>query len=198
MINSLLLSILFFGQLQWLSVIAGILFSYFQNIKDAPKRHWLMPFLAITLLLLVQTFGNVLLISLMYCGHLSNAILQGFGGITFFTIGAFSYHWLPRKPLLSHITLGGLLGGLILFGWQNILLYRYSSVEWWMLFFVPCGCLIVFVTILKIAFWYWGNSKNRMRRKQHQTLNLVYAGLWYMLFTTITSFFSAIAFDCGF
>jgi hypothetical protein len=122
-----LLSILFFGQLQWLSVVAGILFSYFQNSKNTPERHWLMPLSVITLILLIQAPCTVLLISLIDCGHFINAILQGFGGMTFFTIGAFSYHWLPRKPLLSHIALGGLLGGLILFGWQNVLLHRYSS-----------------------------------------------------------------------
>ena len=86
-----------------------------------------MPLSAIAPLLLIQALCTVLLISLMYCGHFINAVLQGFGGMTFFTIGAFSYHLLPRKPLLSHIALGGLLGGLILFGWQNILLHRYSS-----------------------------------------------------------------------
>ncbi|MDA7889061.1 hypothetical protein N9004_02435 [Pirellulales bacterium] len=86
-----------------------------------------MPLSVITLILLIQAPCTVLLISLIDCGHFINAILQGFGGMTFFTIGAFSYHWLPRKPLLSHIALGGLLGGLILFGWQNVLLHRYSS-----------------------------------------------------------------------
>ena len=197
MSDSLLLPILFFTQFQWLSVIAGILFSYFQNIKNTTKRQWLIPLPTIAPLPLIQTLCSVLLISLMSCGHLINAVLQGLGGITFFTIGAFSYHWLPRKPRLSHIIWGGLLGGLVLFGWQSVLLHRYWSAEWRMLFFVPCGCLIIFVTILKVAFWYWGDTKNRMHRKQRQTLNLIYTGLWYILFTVITSFSSAIAFDCG-
>ena len=188
---------LFFMQLQWLSVIAGILFSYFQNIETAPKKQWLMTLSAITPLLLIQTLCTVLLISQMICGHFINAILQGFGGITFFTIGAFSYYWLPRRPLLSHIASGGLLGGLILFGWQRVLLHRYWSVEWCMLFFAPCIFLIVLATTFKVAFWYWGDFKNRMHQKQHQILNLIGVGLWYILFTIIASFFSAIAFDCG-
>ena len=81
-----------------------------------------MPLYAITPLLFIQALCTALLISQMICGHFINAILQGFGGLTFFTIGAFSYYWLPRKPLLSHIILGGILGGLILFGWQRILI----------------------------------------------------------------------------
>ena len=195
--SPLLLHILFFTQLQWLSVIAGILFSYFRIMKTATRRQWLILPSTITFLLLVQTLCTVLLISQMICGHLINATLQGFGGITFFTFGAFSYYWLPKKPDLSHIALGGLLGGVILFGWQRILLYRYWSVEWSMLFVAPCVCLIVLVTTLKIAFLYWADPKNTMQQKQHYVLNLTGAGLWYILFTTIASFVSAIAFDCG-
>ena len=195
--NPLLLNILLFTQLGWLSVIAGILFSYFQNIKTAQKRQWLTTLCAITPLLLIQALCTVFLISQMICGHFFNAILQGFGSITFFTICAFSYYWLPRRLRLPHIILGGLLGGLILFGWQRILLYRYSSAEWFMLFFVPCIFLIGLATIFKVAFWYWGDSKNRLHQKQHKILNLICVGLWYILFTTITSFCSAIAFDCG-
>ena len=101
------------------------------------------------------------------------------------------------KPHPSHIALGGLLGGLVLFSWQRILLHRYWSAEWFMLFFAPCICLIVLVTIFKFAFLYWGDSKNKIRQKQHHVLNLIGAGLWYILFTIITSFFSAMAFDCG-
>ena len=96
--NPLLLHILFFTQLQWLSVIAGILFSYFRNMKTALRRQWLILPSTITLVLLVQTLCTVLLISQMICGHLINATLQGFGGITFFTVGAFSYYWLPKNP----------------------------------------------------------------------------------------------------
>ncbi len=195
--SPLVLHILLFTQMQWLSVIAGILFSYFQNIKATTRWPWLMPLSAIIPLLLIQTLCTGLLISQMICGHLINATLQGFGGITFFTVGAFSYYWLPQKTHLSHIALGGFLGGLILFGWQRILLHRYWSVEWSMLFFAPCMCLIALATILKVAFWYWANPKNRMQQKQHRVLNLIGAGLWYILFTTIASFLSAIAFDCG-
>ncbi|MDO7714471.1 MAG: hypothetical protein MUP93_06310, partial [Pirellulales bacterium] len=90
--------ILFFMQLQWLSVLAGISFSYLQNIKTTARRQWLMPLYAITPLLFIQALCTALLISQMICGHFINAILQGFGGITFFTIGAFSYYWLPRRP----------------------------------------------------------------------------------------------------
>lgn len=195
--NPLLLHILFFMQLQWLSVLAGILVSFFRNMKTATRRQWLMPLSTITLLLVIQILCNALLISQMICGHLINATLQGFGGITFFTFGAFSYYWLPQKPHLSHIALGGLLGGLVLFSWQRILLHGYWSAEWFMLFFAPCIFLIVLVTIFKFAFLYWGDSKNKIRQKQHHVLNLIGAGLWYILFTTNASFFSAIAFDCG-
>ena len=195
--NPLLLNILLFTQLGWLSVPAGLLFSYFQNIKTASKRQWLITLSAVTPLLLIQTLCTVLLISQMICGHFINAILQGFGGITFFTIGAFSYYWLPRRPLLSHIASGGLLGGLILFGWQRILLHRYWSVEWCMLFCAPCISLIALATIFKFAFWYWGDSETRTHQKQHKILNLICVGLWYILFTIIASFFSAMAFDCG-
>jgi len=120
--------------LQWLLVLAGILGSYFWNMKTATRRHWLMTLSTITLLLIIQILCIALLISQMICGHLINATLQGFGGITFFTAGAFSYYWLPQKPHLSHIALGGLFGGLILSRWQRTLLHRYWSVEWFMLF----------------------------------------------------------------
>ena len=66
-----------------------------------------------------------------------------------------------------------------------------------MLFVAPGVCLIVLVTMLKIAFGLWADPKNRMQQKQHHVQNLTGAGLWYILFTTITSFLSAIAFDCG-
>jgi hypothetical protein len=195
--NPLILHVLFFMQLQWLSVLAGISFSYLQDINTTARRQWLMPLYTITPLLFIQALCTALLISQMICGHFINAILQGFGGLTFFTIGAFSYYWLPRKPLLSHIISGGILGGLILFGWQRILSHRYWSVEWCVLFFAPCVFLIVLATFLKVAFWYWGKSKNRMQQKQHRILNLICVGLWYILFTIIASFFSAMAFDCG-
>ena len=162
--NPLLLNILLFTQLEWLSVIAGLLFSYFQNIKTAPKRQWLMTLSAITPLLLIQALCTVLLISQMICGHFINTILQVFGGITFFTLGAFSYSWLPRRPLLPHIASGGLLGGLILFGWQRILLHRYWSVEWCMLFFAPCISLIALATIFKVAFGIGGIPKRECIR----------------------------------
>jgi hypothetical protein len=32
----------------------------------------------------------------MTCAHFINAILQGAEGITFFTMGAFSYYWLAK------------------------------------------------------------------------------------------------------
>ena len=96
--NPLLLHILFFMQLQWFSVLAGILVSYFRNMKTATRRQWLMPLSTITLLLVIQILCNALLISQMICGHLINATFQGFGGITFFTFGAFSYYWLPQNP----------------------------------------------------------------------------------------------------
>jgi len=63
--NPLLLNILLFTQLGWLSVIAGILFSYFQNIKTAQKRQWLTTLCAITPLLLIQALCTVFLISQM-------------------------------------------------------------------------------------------------------------------------------------
>ena len=154
--NPLLLNILLFTQLGWLSVIAGLLFSYFQNIKTASKRQWLITLSAVTPLLLIQALCTVLLISQMICGHFINAILQAFGGITLFTIGSFSYYWLPRRPLLSHIASGGLLGGFILFGWQRVLLHRYWSFEWCMLFFAPCIFLIVLTTYLQGCFLVLG------------------------------------------
>ena len=196
LIKAFFFHILLFTQAQWLSVVAGILFSYFQNTCTT-ERPWVIPLSRSAPLLFIQAFCSVLLISQMICGQFINTIIQMLGGIFLFTIGSFSYYWLPQKTSLSHITLGILLGVLILFGWQRILLHRYWSVEWCMLFFIPCICLIILATILKAVSWYWGSSKNRTHRKQYQALNLIYAGLWYILFTIITSFFSAMAFDCG-
>ena len=157
--------------------------------KYTTENHWFIPLSASAPLLFIQAFCSVLLISQMICGQCINTIIQMLGGIILFTIGSFSCYWLPQKTTLLHITLGGLLGGLILLGWQRILLHRYWSLEWFYLFFIPCICLIILATILKVISSYWRISKNRTHRKQHRVLNLIYAGLWYILFTIITSCF---------
>ena len=131
--NPLLLHILFFMQLQWFSVLAGILvpISEYENcyekaMVDASVYNHTPSCHSNSLQCITNLPDDLRSFDQRHSSRIRRYYLLH--------VWCFFILLATSKLHPSHIALGGLLGGLILFSWQRILLHRYWSVEWFMLF----------------------------------------------------------------
>ena len=121
----ILLRPLIFFQTQWLSFFAGILLGYFKKIWWDISHTTL----GITALLCLQLACNGILISRMHCGQIFNAGLQATGGVSLFAIAAMMSRILLQAYSLKRLTVLSILNGIVLFGWQMVMIMEYLSEE---------------------------------------------------------------------
>jgi len=180
--------ILFFLQLSWLGILAGILTARNQFNQGSALLTKIN-----LLITAIQIFASGALISQMNCGHLANAIIQTLGYIFCF---AFSLK-MARESINQTLTPRAWIKWFIIFLaviwlWQFLLLYNYASMEWFMIFFVLHAVLLI-ITII-----YKNNLKKRGAEKTKATnANVGIALCIYLFYAQITTFATAIAFDCG-
>jgi len=190
----LLFPLLFFLQLQWLSIIAGMLWGRLSGRLDSQAvSQWI----SIAVLLTTQACGSALLISQMACGQAANAVIQGVGSVCLCILGGFiSSRVLPDLTTgwFAVISVGG---SAVLYGWQYILTVNYSSMEWLMLFLLPTIGLFLLVGVAKIVNIFVETLDSSSNPNFQRSLSLILIGLGYLIFTIIATFAAAIAFDCG-
>lgn len=186
-----LFPLLFFLQLQWLSIVAGMLWG---GLSGRLNRTAIFRWIVIATLLIVQVSGTSYLISEMICGQTINAVLQGVGGVCLCILGGLiSWRLLPNLTTgrLAAITAGG---SLLLYFWQRLLLAKYSSAEWAMLFLLSTAGLFLLTATTKIVSLAMASETDHGKQR---IINLFMLGLGYLIYTVVTTFSTAIAFDCG-
>jgi len=180
--------ILFFLQLSWLGILAGIL---------TAKDHYNLESGLLTkknlLITSIQFSASGGVISLMNCGQFANAIIQTFGFIFWFTISL----KMARQRIKQALTAKALIKWFIIFLaviwlWQFLILFNYASMEWFMIFFILHAALLIITTVYKFLLKKRGAEKPKLRNA-----NIGIAFCMYLFYVQITSFATAIAFDCG-
>ncbi len=182
------LPILFFLQLSWLGILAGILTA--RNQYNREITFWNKKNLLITSIQICASGG---VISLMNCGQLTNAIIQALGFIFWFTISLKT----ARKRIDQTITSTAWIKWFIIFLaviwlWQFLLLFNYASMEWFMIFFILHTVLLIITTVYKFLLKKRGAEKQKVR---NASIGITLC--MYLFYVQITSFATAIAFDCG-
>jgi hypothetical protein len=180
--------ILFFLQLSWLGILAGILTArdqYNRGIALLTKKNFLIT--------AIQVSASGVLISLMICGHLANAVIQTLGYIFCFAISLKMARQRINQTLTSRAWIKWFIIFLaVIWFWQFLLLFNYASMEWFIIFFVLHAVLLIITIIYKNIL------KNRSAEKSKVTnANVGIALCIYLFYVQISSFATAIAFDCG-
>ena len=187
--STFLLNSLFFIQLSWLAIFAGVLRAYSPNeIKN--KFFYLLPIV----LTLVQVILSGILISNMICGHLENACTQAIGYILIYLLSQkIAKYRIFRSYSLKSILKTIVAALVFLCIWQIVLLSSYPSMEWIALFFG--GHLLIFSAslIYRIVLKFKNASLDRIKKA-----NFLLTISCYFIYCIVASFLSAVAFDCGF
>lgn len=182
-----LFPILFFLQLSWLGILAGILTArgqYSRGNALLTKKNLLIT--------AIQVCSSGGLISLMICGHLANAIIQTLGYIFCFAISLKMARQRIDQTLTSRAWVKWFIFFLtVIWLWQFLLLY-YASMEWFMIFFILHAVLLIITTVYKFLLKKRGAEKSKVLNA-----NIGIALCMYLFYVQITSFATAIAFDCG-
>ena len=180
--------ILFFLQLSWLGILAGILTARSQcNRGNAllTKKNLLIT--------AIQVCASGGLISLMICGHLTNAIIQTLGYIFCFAISLKMAKQRIDQTLTSRAWIKWFIFFLaVIWLWQFLLLFNYASMEWFMIFFILHAVLLIVTSVYKFLLKKRGAEKSKVRNA-----NIGIALCMYLFYVHLTSFATAIAFDCG-
>ena len=180
--------ILFFLQLSWLGILAGILTARGQcNRGNAllTKKNLLIT--------AIQVCASGGLISLMICGHLPNAIIQTLGYIFCFAISLKMARQRIDQTLTSRAWIKWFIFFLaVIWLWQFLLLLNYASMEWFMIFFILHTVLLIVTSVYKFLLKKRSAEKSKVRNA-----NIGVALCMYLFYVQLTSFATAIAFDCG-
>ena len=185
---------LIFFQTQWLSFFAGILWGYFSRKSVGTSR---IQRLGLASLLCLQMACNGILISRMHCGELLNLGLQTAGGVSLFAIGAMMSRILLQPYSLKRLTVLSFLNGIALFGWQMVLIREYLSEEDFLFFLVPCFLLFLMTAIIQLGVLISKKGKQQPTKPKELFLRFILVSSVHLIFSTIATFFTAVAFDCG-
>ncbi|HBU36404.1 MAG TPA: hypothetical protein DEB70_01230 [Planctomycetaceae bacterium] len=185
---------LIFFQTQWLSFFAGILWGYFLRKSGGTSR---IQLLGLASLLCLQMACNGILISHMHCGQIFNAGLQAAGGVSFFAIGAMMSRILLQDCSLKRLAVLSFLNGIILFGWQIVLTMEYLSEEDFLFFLIPCFLLFLITAIIQLGVLISKKVKQQPTKPKEQCLRFILVASVHLVFSTIATFFTTVAFDCG-
>ena len=129
----------------------------------------------------------------MNCGQLANAIIQALGFIFWFTISLKMARQRIDQTLTSRAWIKWFIIFLaVIWLWQFILLFNYASMEWFMIFFILHAVLLIKTTVYKSLLRNRGAEKSKVTNA-----NIGIALCIYLFYVQITSFGTAIAFDCG-
>jgi hypothetical protein len=190
----LLFPLLFFLQLQWLSIIAGMLWGRLSGrLNSQAFAQWI----SIAALLTTQACGSALLISQMACGQTANAIIQGVGSVCLCILGGFISSRVVPDLTTGWFAVISVGGSAVLYGWQYMLTANYWSMEWLMLFLLPTIGLFLLAGVAKIVNIFVETLDSTSYPRFQCFLSLILLGLGYLIFTIIATFAAAIAFDCG-
>ena len=182
------LPILFFFQLSWLGILVGILTARDQYNREI--TFWNKKSLLITSIQICASGG---VISLMNCGQLANAIIQALGFIFWFTISLKMARQRIDQTLTSRAWIKWFIIFLaVIWIWQFILLFNYASMEWFMIFFILHAVLLIKTTVYKSLLKNRGAEKSKVTNANNGIALCI-----YLFYVQITSFGTAIAFDCG-
>lgn len=180
--------ILFFLQLSWLGILAGILTAKDQyNLGSGllTKKNCLIT--------AIQICASGGLISLMICGQLANAIIQTLGFIICFTISLKMAKQRIGRILISRAWIKWFIFFLALtWLWQCLQLFKYASMEWFIIFFITHAGLLTITSIYNFILKVRGAEKSKITNA-----NVGVALCTYLFYAQITTFATAIAFDCG-
>ena len=190
----ILLRPLIFFQTQWLSFFAGILWGYFLRKSGGTSR---IQILGIASLLCLQMACNGILISRMHCGELLNLGLQTAGGVSLFAIGAMMSRILLQPYSLKRLTVLSFLYGIALFGWQMVLIREYLSEEDFLFFLVPCFLLFLITAIIQLGVFSSRKVKQQPTKPKEQVLRFILVTSVHLIYSTIATFITTVAFDCG-
>jgi hypothetical protein len=183
-----LFPILFFLQLSWLGILAGILTARSQCYHGnalLTKRNLLIT--------AIQVCASGGLISLMICGHLTNAIIQTLGYIFCFAISLKMVKQRIDQTLTSRAWIKWFIFFLaVIWLWQFLLLLNYASMEWFMIFFILHTVLLIVTSVYKFLL-----KKRSAKKSKVRNANIGIALCMYLFYVQLTSFATAIAFDCG-
>ena len=185
---------LMFFQTQWLSFFAGILRGYFLRKPDGPSR---LQLLGLASLLWLQMACNGIVISRMHCGQIFNAGLQTAGGVSLFAIGAMMSRVLLQPYSLKRLAVLSFLHGIVLFGWQQVLTMEYLSEEDFLFFLVPCFLLFLITAIIQLGVFSSRKVKQQPTKPKEQVLRFILVTSVHLIYSTITTFVTTVAFDCG-
>lgn len=186
--------LLLFLQGQWLSFLAGMVWG--RTSEDSARstfRRWLL----IASLLTLQTTGCCFLISQMYCGQFENTVLQGLGGFCLFSLGVFTSRHLVASLALRYLMLVAIGGGIILSIWQMALASDSISMEKLMMFTLPLLAGTTIATSIKLGILFCETVLQRPSWAGHRYLSSILIVMAHLLFTTLATFGTALAFDCG-
>ena len=190
----ILLRPLIFFQTQWLSFFAGILGGYFLRKSGGISR---IQLLGLAALLCLQMACNGILISRMHCGQILNAGLQAAGGVSLFAIGAMMSRILLQAYSLKRLTVLSFLNGVVLFGWQMVMTMEYLSEEDFLFFLVPCLLLFLITTSTQLGVLINKKVKQQPTKPKEQFLMFILVTSVHLIYSTIATFVTAVAFDCG-
>ena len=185
---------LLFFQTQWLSFFAGILRGYFLRKPDGPSR---LQLLGLASLLWLQMACNGIVISRMHCGQIFNAGLQTAGGVSLFAIGAMMSRILLQAYSLKRLTVLSILNGIVLFGWQMVMMMEYLSEEDFLFFLVPCFLLFLITAIIQLGVFSSRKVKQQPTKPKEQVLRFILVTSVHLIYSTIATFITTVAFDCG-
>ena len=183
-----LFPILFFLQLSWLGILAGILTARSQcNRGNAllTKKN-----LLITAIQLCASGG---LISLMICGHLANAIIQTLGYIFCFAISLKMARQRIDQTLASRAWIKWFIFFLaVIWLWQFLLLFNYASMEWFITFMIGHTSMLIIVLVYRLSLKIKVAKISKVQRA-----NLGVFICIYFIYGIISTIATAMAFDCG-
>ena len=185
---------LIFFQTQWLSFFAGILGGYFLRKSGGISR---IQLLGLAALLCLQMACNGILISRMHCGQILNAGLQAAGGVSLFAIGAMMSRILLQAYSLKRLTVLSFVNGIVLFGWQMVMTMEYLSEEDFLFFLVPCLLLFLITTSIQLGVLINKKVKQQPTKPKEQFLMFILVTSVHLIYSTIATFVTAVAFDCG-
>ena len=185
---------LIFFQTQWISFFAGILWGYFLRKSGGTSR---IQLLGLASLLCLQMSCNGILISHMHCGQIFNAGLQTAGGVSLFAIGIMVSRILLQAYSLKRLTVLSFLNGVVLFGWQMVMTMEYLSEEDFLFFLLPCFLLFLITAIIQLGALISKKVKQQPTKPKEQCLRFILVASVHLIFSTIATFVTTVAFDCG-
>ena len=115
--------------------------------------------------------------------------------VSLFAIGA-AVSRILQAYSLKRLDLS-ILNGIVLFGWQMVMTMEYLSEEDFLFFLVPCFLLFLITAIIQLGVRSSRKVKQQPTKPKEQVLRFILVTSVHLIYSTIATFITTVAFDCG-